>query len=383
MDLACRLGCRGALDDGPGPGFHFSGRQESLETQQLEPGFDETVQAGFRQSFHFQVFLGLVFRQFGDFFFHLGGNHDHLGVFLGGIVFQGLYIGIAGPVGGFLFRHIGHVQDGFGGQQVQFLQAGFFIVGHLHPAHRDPFSQGIGDPLEQGSPGGSFLVPGLDQLLGLHQLLFHAFQISQAQFRIDDFHVPDRIDGPFHMGDVPVFKAADHFRDGIGLPDMGQEFVPQAFPFGSPFHQAGDIHELHARRDDLFGMEHVRQHLQPGIGHIHHTHVGLYGTEWIVGRFGPCFGDGIEQGALAHVGQTHDPHFQIGRTHIISLLHAYYRLLYHIPEPRGSISATRNRNFFPPFRYRSRNRSSSGIRPNTSTRRSAGSSVLQISSSPA
>ena len=56
------------------------------------------------------------------------------------------------------------------------------------------------------------------------------------------------------MGDVAVFKAAHHFGNGVGLADMAEEFVAQAFTFGGALHKACNIDKLHARRNNAFGM---------------------------------------------------------------------------------------------------------------------------------
>lgn len=53
-------------------------------------------------------------------------------------------------------------------------------------------------------------------------------------------------------------------------------------------------------------MIEVGQRLETGVGHCHHTHIGVNGAERIIGAFRACIGDGIEQGRLADVGQADD-----------------------------------------------------------------------------
>ena len=67
------------------------------------------------------------------------------------------------------------------------------------------------------------------------------------------------------MGDVAVFKAAQHMGDGIAFADICKELVPQPFPLRRPAHQTRDIDKGHPRRDDLLGTGYRRQLVQPRI----------------------------------------------------------------------------------------------------------------------
>jgi hypothetical protein len=108
------------------------------------------------------------------------------------------------------------------------------------------------------------------------------------------------------MDDVVVVKAAHHMDNGIGHADVAQKFVAQALSPTGPLHQAGDVHKLDDRRGGLFRVVHLGQPVQTGVGDGHHAHVGVDGAEGIVGALSTGVGDGVKQGALAHIGQTHD-----------------------------------------------------------------------------
>ena len=108
------------------------------------------------------------------------------------------------------------------------------------------------------------------------------------------------------MDDIGILEAADHVYDGIHLTDICQELVAQAFALGRALHQTCDIHELDDCRGHLGGMVHIRQQSQTGVGHRHHAHVGIDGTEGIVCRLRACLGQRIKQGTLADIRQTHD-----------------------------------------------------------------------------
>ena len=106
------------------------------------------------------------------------------------------------------------------------------------------------------------------------------------------------------MDDIVILEAADHMDDGVHLPDMGKELIAQAFAFISAPHQAGDVHEFDGGRGILFRVIHFGQYIQPVVGYSHHPHIGFDGAEGIVGRLGPRLGNGVKQGAFAHVWQA-------------------------------------------------------------------------------
>ena len=108
------------------------------------------------------------------------------------------------------------------------------------------------------------LVP-LGGLLGLVNTALHHLHIGHDQLDVDDADIPGGVHGhvgagvSYHMHDVLVIEAAHHVDDGVALPDVG-----------------------------------------------HHTHVGIDGAEGAVGALGAGVGNGVEQGALAHIGKAHN-----------------------------------------------------------------------------
>jgi hypothetical protein len=56
------------------------------------------------------------------------------------------------------------------------------------------------------------------------------------------------------MGDVVVLEAAQHVHDGVDLADVGEELVAEAFALGGAAHEAGDVDEGDAGRDDLLRL---------------------------------------------------------------------------------------------------------------------------------
>jgi hypothetical protein len=53
---------------------------------------------------------------------------------------------------------------------------------------------------------------------------------------------------------------------GIGLADVGEELVAQAFALAGPGHQAGDVDELDDGRLDLLRLDDGRQAARRGSG---------------------------------------------------------------------------------------------------------------------
>ena len=142
------------------------------------------------------------------------------------------------------------------------------------------------------------------------QAFFHRTHVGQAQLGLDDLNVGNGIDLVGHVNHVLVFKTAHHVDDGIGLADMGQKLVAQAFALAGPGHQTGNVHKLHNRRHDAFGLDNARQLLQARVGHLDHPHIGFDGAERVVLGRNARFGQGVEQGGFTNVGQAHNTAFE-------------------------------------------------------------------------
>ena len=60
------------------------------------------------------------------------------------------------------------------------------------------------------------------------------------------------------MGDVGIVEAAHHMDDGVDFADGGEKLVAEALAFRRAAHQAGDVDEGDAGRDDLLGLGDAR-----------------------------------------------------------------------------------------------------------------------------
>ena len=139
---------------------------------------------------------------------------------------------------------------------------------------------------------------------------FHHLQIRERQFGHDGLDVGDRVDAAVDVDHVLVFEAAHDIDQRIGLADVGEKLVAQAFTLAGAGDQSGDVDELDDRGLDLLWLHDVRQLLKPRVGHFDDAHVRLDGAERIVLGGDAGLGQGVEQGGLADVGQSDDAALQ-------------------------------------------------------------------------
>ena len=112
------------------------------------------------------------------------------------------------------------------------------------------------------------------------------------------------------MDHVVVFETAHYIDGGIGLPNVRQKLVAQAFASAGPRHQAGNIDKLDNRRHHALGLDNRRQLGQARVRQLHHTHIGFDGAKRVVFGSDAGLGQGVEQRGLAHVRQTDDATLQ-------------------------------------------------------------------------
>ncbi len=207
--------------------------------------------------------------------------------------------------------HVGHEHRRFGGDQAQRLQQRAFLVAELQRAHRPALVQrGLDFREDLHQLGRLLVVAGLGRLGIALQALVDGAQVGQAQLGLDHLDVGNRVDLAGHVDDVRVVEAAHHVDDGIGLANVRQELVAQAFALARTGHQARDIDKLDNGRHDAFGLDDGRQLRQPRIGQFDDADVRLDGAERIVFRSDARLGQRIEQGGLPHIRQPDDPALQ-------------------------------------------------------------------------
>ena len=142
--------------------------------------------------------------------------------------------------------------------------------------------------------------------------LFQTVEIGQHQFGFDDLDVGDRIDLALDMGDVAVLEAAHDMHDRVHLADRGEKLVAEPLAFRGAAHQAGNIDEGDAGRNDLFRLRQRSKFLQARIGHGDLADIRLDGAERIIGRLRRRrLRQRVEERRLADIRQADDAAFEI------------------------------------------------------------------------
>lgn len=98
------------------------------------------------------------------------------------------------------------------------------------------------------------------------------------------------------MDDVGVIEHADNLRDRLGLTDVRQELVTQAFTLGGALDNAGDVHEGHGGRQQARRAEDLGQLREPRVRQVHDANVGLDRGERVVRREHLIAGQCVEKG---------------------------------------------------------------------------------------
>jgi hypothetical protein len=156
-----------------------------------------------------------------------------------------------------------------------------------------------------------FLVLACRALANLLDAALEAVEIGEHQLGLNRVGIRHGVDATFDMGDVVILEAAQHVHDRVHLADVGEELVAEAFALGRAAHEAGDVDEGNARRDDFFRLRDAGDLLQPRVRHGDLAGVRLDRAERIVRRLGGCrLGQRVEEGRLADVGQADDAAFE-------------------------------------------------------------------------
>ena len=194
-----------------------------------------------------------------------------------------MVIAVGGDAG---LVHVGHVDDGLDGEQLQ-VGHGFQLVG------RGGQGAGVFAGLQgrlEALQAHDFLlghgIAGLGAALRLDELFVNALQVFDLQLGVDNIFVENRVHAARDVDDVGIIKAAHDVDDGIHFADVGQEFIAQPFAFARAFHQPGNVHKLDDGGQHALGIHEGFEDLQALVGHGNHAHVGLDGAERVVGRFG-------------------------------------------------------------------------------------------------
>src|SRR5690606_3997568 len=110
-----------------------------------------------------------------------------------------------------------------------------------HAAYRLAFVQYRQQTLEDVQLGLGLLVTALGHPLDPLDGLFHGVHVGEGKLGVDYFDVGGGVNLVGDVDDVAVVKAAHHMGDGVGLANVGQELVAQAFTFRGAGDEAGNV----------------------------------------------------------------------------------------------------------------------------------------------
>ena len=191
---------------------------------------------------------------------------------------------------------VGHVHDGFVGEQVVVAQERLFVGIQAHRPDGLRRIEVLAHPVQEIARANRLLVGGLGRL---HRLLIRpvdAVQVGERKLRIDDLDVARRVDGARDVNDVVVLEAPHHVCDGVDFPDVRQELIAEALALRGARDQSCDIDEFHRRGEDLLGMHDGGKLTESRVRQGHHSDVRIDGAERIVLRGDLRPRQGIEQG---------------------------------------------------------------------------------------
>ncbi len=287
--------------DGPGPGLLRAGGEEGLEPEDPEPDVDQLHQSRLLLAVAREQ-LGRVRRvEGGDLGLDLGREHHRLGRSHQRAE-PGVEIGVAERP----LVDVERVDDRFGAEQVEVgEQPGVDLAGCGGRGNGAPAVQDLAGLL--GGAQCRRQIRLLAHVLGQsRQPVVDGLQVGEDELGVDGLDVVRRVDAAVDVDHVGVLEDADHLADRVALPDGRQELVPEPLPLRGALHDPGDVDEGDRGRHDLLRREQLGQPVEAGVGHGHHTHVGIDGGEGVVGGEDLVAGQGVEQGGLPHVGEADD-----------------------------------------------------------------------------
>ena len=308
MDFTRGLRGSGADRDGPCADFLHPCGEVGLQVQQLVTGADNAVQARLFQTQlgHKLIAVGIV--QLGDIGLNGGANGDDHRTFGGGDFADFIEIGVVLKA---VFVDVGDIHGRLQGQEAQVFNRRFVFFGQVfqRTQHTGVFQlrQAF---FQRRQLGFRVFIAAFGFLLHAVDSALAGIQVGERQLGVDNLDIVSRIHFIVNVDDVVVFETAHDVADSFGFADVGQKLVAQTFTFRRAFYQARDIDEFHRGRQNALRFDDFSQFVQTRIGHRHDTGVRLNGTEREVGRFNTCFGERIEQGGFADVGQTDDTAFE-------------------------------------------------------------------------
>ena len=310
MDLAGGFRCRRALDNGPGAALIRAGRQEGLQAQEVERCLDQAVEAALRLTEVFEEGLGLFFVELGDLRLDFCRDGDDFRALFGRVFLDLLDVRVlVVSRGDFVLGDVRDVERRLERQEVHLLDELEVILGEVDLACRRALVERSLDAAQDLILDLRLFVAGLRDLRELHDALLDDLEVSEAELRLDDVDVAQRVDAALDMRDVRVDEAAHDVCNGIDLADVLEEFIAEALALGRALDEAGDVDEAHGSRRRLLRVVEFMQDLEARVWYGDDADIRLDRAEREVRGLCAGFRDGIEKRALADVRQADNTNF--------------------------------------------------------------------------
>ncbi len=98
---------------------------------------------------------------------------------------------------------------------------------------------------------------------------FDGLEIREREFGVDHFDVVARRDPVGYVHDVVVDETPYDVRHRIGLADVCEKLIAEAFAFRCARDQTGDVDEFHRCRNDFLWLDDSRYAIEPRVRHRH------------------------------------------------------------------------------------------------------------------
>ena len=310
MDLAGSFRCRRALDNGPGAALIRAGRQEGLQAQEVERCLDQAVEAALRLAEVFEEGLGLFFVELGDLRLDFCRDGDDFRALFGRVFLDLLDVRVlVVSRSDFVLGDVRDVERRLERQEIHLLDELEVILGEVDLACRRALVERGLDAAQDLVLDLRLFVAGLRDLRELHDALLDDLEVSEAELRLDDVDVAQRVDAALDMRDVRIDEAAHDVCNGIDLADVLEEFIAEALALGRALDEASDVDEAHGGRCRLLRVVEFMQDLEARVWYGDDADIRLDRAEREVRGLCAGFRDGIEKRALADVRQADNTNF--------------------------------------------------------------------------
>ena len=291
--------------------LHLAGGDECLQVEQVVSLLDETVHAALlKTQFLKEHLLVLVSLERRNVLLGLRSDDEHLCALVLCYLRNLLRILVATLCRCFVY--VAHVEHGLGGEQEEVVSVVLLLLRlELHAACVLSFLQYLLIGFEYRHSYLSVLVVADGCYLRLLlKLRLYGFEVFQLKLGVDYFLVLNRIyHGTTLAHDIVVVEAAQHVDDGVGLADVAEEFVAQAFALRRTLNESGDVYYLASCGHDATRVNYFSKLREALIGNGDDTHVRLDCTEREVGCLRLSVREAVEKGGLAHVRESYDTTF--------------------------------------------------------------------------